>query len=348
MSQISKIGVSYLIYTGSSSIYYAKNGRTGKVDYTGSNLGTVVNNAIAATPNGGIIRFTPGSYSLDARIDLDIAGIIIEGVGRAATTITAAGSFSATDPAFYVTEDNCHIESMTIDMSDEGDNCIELYGANSCFFRDLYLENVTQDGIYMSAAAERNSNRIIDVSVPGPGRYGINIGENIGHSWIERTVISDTTTSTKVTDAGIYVNSSLGQNIITHSVIWGCQIGIHVSGSAYRFQILNNSLTDNYIGIQIDGTNGDIQINDNLFWYTGRAKTGVTHSNSDIYFSADQNQYNISMVGNVGNGQSTAAHLLYTPYDRINGILLGNSAQGYSGSDYETGSQTNLIMGHNR
>ena len=75
------------------------------------------------------------------------------------TNLTATASLGGADPMFYITSSGNHIERMSVNMSDEGDNCIENNGGNSNVIKDMSLTNVVQDGYNQYASAERNSNK---------------------------------------------------------------------------------------------------------------------------------------------------------------------------------------------
>jgi len=80
---------SYIIYSGSDGLYWARNGHTGLINYSGSDAATVIQNAINALPNGGRIFIKEGTYTINSRIVV-ASGVEICGVwGR--TKLISAG-----------------------------------------------------------------------------------------------------------------------------------------------------------------------------------------------------------------------------------------------------------------
>lgn len=71
-------GYSYIIYK-SGSTYYAKNGSTGVVDYSGTTCSTVIQSAVTAMGTG-VIQFRPGTYVLTAEVT-GTYGVFLQGDG---------------------------------------------------------------------------------------------------------------------------------------------------------------------------------------------------------------------------------------------------------------------------
>lgn len=84
---------SYIIWRDGVT-YYAKNGNTGSIDYSGTSASTVINNAITNTPTNGLILLAPGQYSLTARLQGKSA-VNIRGSGMYTTIIQAASTFNS-------------------------------------------------------------------------------------------------------------------------------------------------------------------------------------------------------------------------------------------------------------
>jgi hypothetical protein len=76
--------VDYIVWKNGST-YYAGDGTTGVVTYSGSAFHTVINNAIAALTTGGTILVKPGTYVLTATVTL-ADNIHIMGYGAKLTT----------------------------------------------------------------------------------------------------------------------------------------------------------------------------------------------------------------------------------------------------------------------
>jgi len=82
MPEISIQPYSYIIFTDGTN-YYAKNGKTGQIDFSGTDASTVIQNAInSLAEGGGKIYIKAGVYRCKSQIDLTKArSIVIEGEG---------------------------------------------------------------------------------------------------------------------------------------------------------------------------------------------------------------------------------------------------------------------------
>jgi hypothetical protein len=59
---------SYIVFVGDDGKYYAKNGSTGMIEFSGSDAGAVITSAINAMPRGGLIFIKAGTYYLSTPI----------------------------------------------------------------------------------------------------------------------------------------------------------------------------------------------------------------------------------------------------------------------------------------
>ena len=295
---------------------------------------------------GGVVFLQPTAFSIDDIIDFSAAAeVYLIGSGRGVTNLTASASLGAADPMFYLTSSGNHIERMSINMSDEGDNCIEGLGAGSTMIQDVIMTNVVQDGIHLTAGAETNSNKIFTNTISQPGRYGIFIDDQVGHSWINGNVVSDSTGAGKTSTAGIYIGWG-GQQTLEQNVIWGLEVALLIAGGVYRVQYNNNIMTGNWTDIEVNGTNGTLMFNNNLFWSVGlNQAAAIGDQNSNFYFNTANSQYGVVMNGNIGDGDPSARanHFIHCITDNtLTGTMSGNYVRNMAGTDYDIGTQTNL------
>jgi len=104
----------YIIFKDAST-YYAKNGTTGAIDYSGTNASQIIQTTIDSMPNGTMLKLRNGIYEIDTRITVS-KPIILEGEGA----IWGAGGDYATGTvlkAMTLGMDVCWIE-YTADYSD--------------------------------------------------------------------------------------------------------------------------------------------------------------------------------------------------------------------------------------
>ena len=84
---------SYIVWTSNATgtpWYYAKNGHTGNIDYSGADAATVIQAAINALTSGGVISLGKGQFTLNAQISSQSRNnITLEGMGTG--TVIKAG-----------------------------------------------------------------------------------------------------------------------------------------------------------------------------------------------------------------------------------------------------------------
>lgn len=339
---------SYLVFENATATYML-NGETGDIDDSCATSATqiVFNWCIGNLSGGGLIYVVGSTYTVNDSIDLDTGDVTI--LGEQYGTVTFSASSGLTGAVFHITSSNNRLEHFGIDCNVYGTHGIHIDNTQRNIIYDVWIQDAAEDGIRMTASAERNSNKIIDCTIRQPRQYGIYIGANIGHSWIERTVISDSTGASRLTDAAIYIASSMGQNVIYDNAIWGTDVAIHLSGSAYRLKIDRNTITDCWTTIEIQGSNGDVSICNNLFWYVGRNDPSPGDHNSDLYFNTGSTQYAFKINDNNSNGQSVGYHFINCTNSNIfsSSIMDGNCVQGMSSTEYDQGTQSGLTVGDN-
>ena len=98
MSSFTKSEASYIIYSGSAGgPYFAKNGSTGKVDYSGSDVGFIVSSSINSMLKGGKIAFKQGKYYLSSTVTIQRNSMIFEGEGVTTEISYSGGSIPVFD-----------------------------------------------------------------------------------------------------------------------------------------------------------------------------------------------------------------------------------------------------------
>jgi hypothetical protein len=101
---------SYILFKDAST-YYAKNGLTGAIDYSGTNASQVIDNALAV---GGTIFLRKGEYYLSGELKINVAGTSIIGEGSGTKLIIISG---ATKSAIVVTKPNFRISNLVINST---------------------------------------------------------------------------------------------------------------------------------------------------------------------------------------------------------------------------------------
>jgi len=157
---------SYIIFKSGSTIY-AKNGTTGKVDYSGSDFKTVLQNVIDALPSsGGEIHFKAGTYELTPPITITKTTsfeLLWSGEGES-TIIKITGAKDASNQVFRVTSTS-NIGSWIIrnlafdgDATGRGTNATNeslfALAAKNVIFENVYFYDVNLAAIYILAGSE--------------------------------------------------------------------------------------------------------------------------------------------------------------------------------------------------
>jgi hypothetical protein len=79
MPEITQQPYSYIIWTDGTN-YYAKNGKTGQIDFSGTNAGIVIQNVINSLSGGGIVFIKAGQYPVSFNVTNN--RVVIVGEGR--------------------------------------------------------------------------------------------------------------------------------------------------------------------------------------------------------------------------------------------------------------------------
>jgi len=89
------VGPSYIIFKDDAGRVYAKNGRTGQIEFSGTDAATVIQQAIDALPSGGgKIFIKAGEYQLTKKINLK-SNLTIEGEGFGTVFYVMANIYEA-------------------------------------------------------------------------------------------------------------------------------------------------------------------------------------------------------------------------------------------------------------
>jgi len=161
---------SYIIWTDGAGNYYAKNGTTGEVEFSGNEPGAVSNNVITALINGGIIKYLGGDYDFSVSLR-PTDKIRITGEGKSTRFTTTIGIpiiyIPYTDPV-----DDVEIDHITIDLTN-GVNLskgIQLEAGNNFNIHDIEIvdRSVLTTGILQCLVIGRYnhaSNLVSDVKI---------------------------------------------------------------------------------------------------------------------------------------------------------------------------------------
>ena len=141
-----KAGASYVLYK-SGSTYYAQNGSTFAIDYSGTNCATVMNSCLAT--DSVYIDVRPGTYTLTAPVTMNHLNQTIKGAGPGVTIFTVSGNIDG----FVLSEGsaspkNFFLEDMTIDHTGTSTDARGVYMniAMRTTLRNLVISNFNGTG----------------------------------------------------------------------------------------------------------------------------------------------------------------------------------------------------------
>lgn len=148
----------YLIYIDKENIY-AKNGKTGNIDFKSTDPTKVINNASDALSNkGSYIYICDGTYLLSGPIVIRHPHTI-RGAGKGATILKTNSAFNAIqiNPTYAWNYDSASIKDITLDGNNVGkygiifDGGIDTFVAGKtvgCYFENMTVKNFTEFGVY--------------------------------------------------------------------------------------------------------------------------------------------------------------------------------------------------------
>jgi hypothetical protein len=277
---------SYVIWTDGTYVY-AKNGKTGAIDFKGTDASTVIQSAVNALTSGGKIFIKAGTYVLKPRpatwgyacIDLsNKVNVELEGEGKSTvlklidnakqyTNDVQSGNVIYYGNANYIAIRHLKIDGNKANNTDsgvDGDGCgIRGYATYRDIVEDVHFYNCVREGFY---ATNTQWSFYKDLFAEGCGYYGI-----VLDSLALATVVNVSTYNNK--RAGLYIMGGATREPAYVTVIGGSHqyneyFGVHIteaigvtlvgvqawrnSGAATRYDgfYINNSEAVSLIGCQ--------------------------------------------------------------------------------------------------
>jgi hypothetical protein len=322
------------------SYYYAEDEK-GVMQEKSSSFSTVFNavmNDLSAT--GGRVNIAPGSYSVDARLDVDVNAVAIQGEGWD-TVLTLANNVD--DHVFRLSSSNCWLSDLLID----GNN------ANN---------SGTIHGIYVYRSA---GHRIYRLKIRDCEEDGIHIGESSGTfstiqclgGKIYNNYVGDT--SQQNTGSGIYLDYAatdweIHSNVIAQhrqSGVAGLMIdgdnnnfmGNHLWGNYYNYRLApDHSMSGMHLHGDkcMDNMYHGIYASDNsvryavitgcFFW-----RQGESAANQDSINFTGATTYANTIVGNTFRGEDQtwtrqARYAVNLDASTTYTVFVGNTVGGYT------------------
>jgi hypothetical protein len=356
---------SYIVFTDGTTIK-ARNGKTGAIDFSGSDASTVIQSAINALTNGGKIFIKSGTYQLSTRLTL-ISNLSLEGEDKYTTILFMLPNQPAsTHMLFAASKENIEIKNLQFDSNQANQPnspqyIISFSEVTNVTVDNCILKNAKSIGICLDTQTATNvmKNIIKNVIVIGPtggdGFYlagtGITVSDcqfyNLGENAIGLN------RARKVTLENIIVNSATGDGIsigndseditINNFVLISTKRGIRAwmstgTYSAYRVMISNGIIYQPIEdGIRIDNPANNWQI-ENVYIYGAGA--GGTFGDG-IYI-----KYGTNFVLNalhIENCRQNGICVSYTTPTTSNSIISASIIFNNNQGGLATGSGINLV-----
>jgi len=314
---------SYIIFIDSEdgNKIKARNGITGKIDYSDADAATVIQNAIDGLTNGGKIFVKQGIYSITQPIAITKNNFYFEGEGRSTTLQGAAGSvdvLTLTSPRGSSELENIGIENLTVcgySRTDSGNLITSTQSAGTSnrvarlCLRGLKLVNVAsgKSAIYlvnpvnvyiedsMITGLDSNSCGITAIADGYASGHICLVGNyfHFGGSYNGATMLHFSTASgsslRRVTAVANSFWMGSGATLGTAVLIDGC------SSQGYRF--ISNSFEEFYKTFNIQPSSGylirDVRIENNMIWY----RTSLAESGQSMIYTGTRTK-GIQIVGN--------------------------------------------------
>lgn len=309
---------SYIIFKDNGKIY-AKNGMTGKIEFTGTDFSTIINdtiNAVGSLPAiGGEIYIKEGTYSVKSTITIPKSWLIIVGSGRG-TILSLANN--ANQDMFHLGRADTYINNIQIrDIALDGNkthntlgNGIYNYGTDFATFERVRIANFAESGIQNTGS--KNSAK------PGYKSCGTrmlrcNLGNNDIGVFENQVSYSTQIVGCEIDNnrIGVYMNWVMESLIANNFMNANTQAAIQSLFSGH-FRIIGNIIEDHpQKAIFIQNTTsaasptpngqGCISINGNTILRCSKSSPG-TYDGITIQADNGQKAQNINITGNTIDG----------------------------------------------
>jgi len=305
------------------SIYYARNGTTGEIQYSGTDATDVINSAIASIPTGGLVFLCDATYNIDGTINVT-EKLNINIVGESWETKLNLTENSDADMMIITNSNYTAVKSLYFqgnrDAQSRGKGIVIVNSERVLIERCQFYE-IKQTAIHVYGESPKSSLQ------PWIARNRI---EKIGNSIDDNGIwIGDQAPDAHITDndvgrvagSAIYITSS--GFIISSNTLWNSNYGLNVylaSSGTVTGNIVDNNRLD---GINIDSCR-NIVVSGNTAKLNSNNATG---SSSGIYI------YNSNFTTVVGNRAGASGD--YT-----------QETQRYGIKEYGVHADYNLIVGN--
>lgn len=343
---------SYLIFTDGLA-YYARNGLTAAIDYSGTNAKQIIQFAM---DSGTSIFIKSGTYLITPSTGTDgLTTTRTNEIYGEKGTILEAGSLLTGD-VIYIVNDNTKISNIEIDGNQYSQRGIDIWNSSNCIIQDCDIHNVKEYGISIVGAGDYANYNIIQrnyVHELYGGTYGTGIlitssPHATGHQEYENKILNNVISNVSEHGLKAYGTMEANNEEALYTLIQGNTIsetgatGISIQGRGNKAigNNINNTagagiytgemaiISDNYIQL---GTNGiSISGNDTIV-----SNNIISYCTAGIRIAGDYNTLNNNLV----LGGTTCLYVISGSQNNIiNGLQTasstGTTVNEESGADY--------------
>jgi hypothetical protein len=208
---------SYVVWKEGST-YFAKNGITGEVEWSGIDALTVIQSAVNALTSGGKIFFKSGTYTLTGPIVLSVGNILLEGEGPASILYNTGTGNTIEHTAASILW-HIRIKNLKISSSGTGADAVHLKWCHFTRVEDCYV-SAHINGIYIDECF---------YCIIGPNHIDTMSG------------------------SGVLLTNHANANQIIGGSIQTCAIGVNVLVGAATVSIRDVSIESSALGLQLIG-----------------------------------------------------------------------------------------------
>jgi len=332
---------SYIIFK-EGTIIYAKSGDTGQIDFSGENASEVIQAAIDALTDGGVIFIKSGDYSITNAIDVK-ENIYIIGEGTRATVLLQAynGTVLKSDFVGRIIIKNLRIlGDKTTYKSGSGIDIQSFF----CLIENVEITNFYENGIRLHSDIPGNyaNNGLITHCRITSCNRGVFFDTRASDNFLINNIIRNNT------DAGVYLNA--GGNMIYDNMISANRYGIY-DVIARKTCIIRNWISNNQreaIFFNRGGLSYTNVIKHNFFDFPSQEGSGLYSVIKGVGASGYEFKKNIIAYNVFNENMTNAKFLIELEYESEN-IILGNIFRdsGVSGYISRVGSVGGTIIKDN-
>ncbi|RLG56994.1 MAG: hypothetical protein DRN95_06095, partial [Candidatus Hydrothermarchaeota archaeon] len=293
---------SYIIWTNGTH-YFAMNGETEMIEFSGTDAQSVIQAAINALSEGGKIFIKRGNYTF-AVINLKSN---ISLIGEKGTIFYGNGNGNIIG---VINVENVTVQGITIKGTNDTEDAITVFGASNVIIRDCIVGWTGEEGIFV-----RNSNRV----------------------WIINNIV--TQYGSAIISPGIDVKGGSQDIFIIKNVVYSPAVVqspcIEIRDDENdppllsRIFVIGNSVMDDFYGIFVAGAT-DTEISKNMVYNIDRYGIYVTKSSISTISSR------INIHDNIIKDAETGIYMYYGDYVKVTNNII------YNTESYGIYSQTNM------